>query len=1575
MKSLNAPRNSSRRILSASVISLLAVSVGTHAQTVWVGDVDQDWNNALNWAGDVFPAGPPPAGHAAVNVAIGNYPIISSNSLFTPVDIFVGNGAGTTGRLDHTAGSASTGAENWMFVGVSGGTGTYNLANTSSTGGTLTGFGQGTGSMTVGNNGPGGRLYIGGRDNGGGGNGTVNVNTSGTLTIRNDLTLGASGGTGVLNVDAGTITTGGWNFFGKNEGGTGGSGTLRMSGGTLTNTGRTYVGQTGTTGKIELTGSGRYLNVNNEIFVVGEGAGSLGEIVVNGPTAELRSEGELWIGQGAGGNGNMTVSAGTVSVGNWFAVGREGATGVLTINGTALVQKTDNDGSLELTNGGSTTASGTVNLDGGTLRVNNITGSGGAGSVANLFLNGGTLKPTTANTDFIGGNVVPLIKSGGAIIDTDGFDITINKALNPDGASTGGLTKIGLGKLTLTATNTYTGATTVTGGTLALESGGSIETTSGILVNGATAKLVQNSFLPLTKLVTVTNGTLDGTGTFDRVTVTDAGTLINGVANGVLTVGTLTFNGAGTLVLQTSAGAPVSIATTSLVTGATNPAGIVDINVSNTNGLWTVGNYSLISYTTLGPQGFSNFRKGTVDGLGARQTAALTNSAGVIGLTITGDLPVWTGAQNGNWTTDVIGGLSNWKLQNANTPTDFITGDTVLFDDSATGTTNVNISTANVSPTSTTFDNSTKDYTISSAGGFGIASGSLTKNGSRAVTLATANTYSGGTTLNNGTLNLNNSSALGTGSFTVNAGTIDNTSGAAITLATNNAIRLTSDITFTGTNALNVGTGAVTLASVAPTQTISITNNSTLPGTSLTFGGPVTGTGGATYTVNISGSGNTAFTGNITTGASSGLFINDNLPGTLTLSGPASSITALAINGGATSIVELGAGNLTVGNGGGNIVQSTTGGTINATGGGSIVLGSGNGDFGTAGGTTLTVNARISGANALDFYNSNGGEGLGTIVLAAANDYTGTTNVENTRVVVPAGGSINGANTAGVGLVNVGTVGGTNGVLQVTGGTINANNGGTNVLVGTASGANGALNVSAGSVNAASEFWVGGGAGSFGSLKMTGGTVAANAWFVIGRNSNGTADISGGTLNVTNRNFITASTGVRAVTNLTGTGVVNVTGTGGGNGSVYVGEAFRPTPSTIPSVGEVNISGSAALNISGGDGIFLGINDGGSGTVNFNGGTVTTPIVKKGVGTGFVNFDGGTLKATASTDTFMQNLDSAYVNDGGAIIDDGGFSITVGQPLLAPTGNGVASMTLFGGTGYIGAPLVEITGDGTGATAVANVDATGTLTGITVTNPGIGYTTATATISGGGGNAAVDTVLLQPNVSGGFTKRGTGSVTLAGANTYTGATVIEAGTLALTGSISGSNSITPKAGASFDVTAVPGGFTLANGQTLRGNGTVIGAVAMGAGSRLAPGEGLGTLAVNGSLNLSLAATNNGALEFELGVIANSDKVTLSNGALSIGTGVLGFLDFMFPTLAGAGAGTYTLFDTNTAIVGTLDGNNLSGSLANGLTGTIGFADGRNDLVLTVVPEPGSAALLIGGIGALAGMRFRRRAGL
>jgi hypothetical protein len=99
-------------------------------------------------------------------------------------------------------------------------------------------------------------------------------------------------------------------------------------------------------------------------------------------------------------------------------------------------------------------------------------------------------------------------------------------------------------------------------------------------------------------------------------------------------------------------------------------------------------------------------------------------------------------------------------------------------------------------------------------------------------------------------------------------------------------------------------------------------------------------------------------------------------------------------------------------------------------------------------------------------------------------------------------------------------------------------------------------------------------------------------------------------------------------------------------------------------------------------------------------------------------------------------------------------------------------------------------------------------------------------------------------------------------------------------------------------------------------------------------------------------------------------VLFTSGTLNIGTGVLNLNDFVFSDAGGFAPGTYVLFDGVAPITGTL-GTNLTGAVL-GFSATLGFADGRNDLALTVVPEPASAAFLLSGMSVLAGVRRFRR---
>ena len=111
-------------------------------------------------------------------------------------------------------------------------------------------------------------------------------------------------------------------------------------------------------------------------------------------------------------------------------------------------------------------------------------------------------------------------------------------------------------------------------------------------------------------------------------------------------------------------------------------------------------------------------------------------------------------------------------------------------------------------------------------------------------------------------------------------------------------------------------------------------------------------------------------------------------------------------------------------------------------------------------------------------------------------------------------------------------------------------------------------------------------------------------------------------------------------------------------------------------------------------------------------------------------------------------------------------------------------------------------------------------------------------------------IRLSGVVSGsyGVTKLGTNNLILAAANTYTGPTVVSAGTLVLdtTGSVANSPLLRVDAPATLDVTAQPGAYTLPAGQTVQVDGALAGNLIVPAGTTLA-GSGLcpGSVVVNG----------------------------------------------------------------------------------------------------------------------------------
>ena len=391
-----------------------------------------------------------------------------------------------------------------------------------------------------------------------------------------------------------------------------------------------------------------------------------------------------------------------------------GGAGRLTMNGS---------GTVLFTNSGNTFAGG-INVNSGSVQF----GNGGTS---------GTI-PSTGN----------ILDNGNLIVDRSGT-VTVPNTISGSGT----ITEDGTSVLSLTASNSFSGAVNVSSGTL--------------LVNGVLSGIVNSS----------PGSTVGGSGTNSGAI--NAGGLVQPSAS----TGTPTTFTSGALSLSSGAALAFDLAGGNTTTGS----GVNDLITVNGNftannnsvalnfqGVPVVGNtYTLVNFTGSKSGSLNPTITGTHFGAILNQSSSpITVTLGGSGANLKWDSTV--AMTNNLWN---LGGASNWLNLGTSSQDVFYQGDTAIFDDSVAGVTNVISIPAGVavSPTVISNNSSSVNYTIA---GPGQISGAVTviKQGSSTLTLSGANVnYTGTSYVEGGTLLVGNGNAFGSAGTVVvtNGGSLD----------------------------------------------------------------------------------------------------------------------------------------------------------------------------------------------------------------------------------------------------------------------------------------------------------------------------------------------------------------------------------------------------------------------------------------------------------------------------------------------------------------------------------------------------------------------------------------------------------------------------------------------------------------------------------------------------------------------------------------------------------------------------------------------------------------------------------
>lgn len=629
-----------------------------------------------------------------------------------------------------------------------------------------------------------------GSGNGTGGAGATAASCFGSTTFSggNGATASSNGGGGgssagtVANGNNGAVTAGGVALTGGGAGGTGGTSGVRAGGtggtpggggGGGWSSGSQQSGGDGAVGKVSITFTQSYDHVNVETAADGSGTTVPSQSLGAGSSITMYAVGRAadnsYLGNAVA-TWSFTNVTGSVVSGDLVAAG-DGKSAVFTGHSAGTAQI------LALAATGTSNPSGTItvlpyiqqnlvwtgsssaNWDLTTLNWTNLSG------VSTNFNQTDVVRfdDTSAQTSV---SLAAQMSQGGMTVDTAS---TYTFSGSGFVGGIGNLIKTGTGSLVLNTTNTYSGLTTISNGTVVLGNATALGTTNSgtVIKSGASLDL---------------NGV---TGTAEPVTMEGAGVGGNGaIVNSGASIANNSFNG-------------VAVTMT--------------------------GN------TTLGGSGRFDFNGGTFSGNGYKLTKVGGNSVVFSGNgnTDLGDIEIQSGAltfvgnvnlgrSNSNLVINPSTTLDFFAVNNTNSPlvkNIFITNGTIT---TSSGTTWLN--------TPITFDtaltlggaaNTLVSNTITSG------TGSLTKTGAGTVTLYAANSFSGGTANNGGIINVQNAGALGTGVVTITAPA----SSQATRIDLGNGVNFTNHVVTVGRNTGFNGVIYVPGANDVATNSGSITCN------------------------------------------------------------------------------------------------------------------------------------------------------------------------------------------------------------------------------------------------------------------------------------------------------------------------------------------------------------------------------------------------------------------------------------------------------------------------------------------------------------------------------------------------------------------------------------------------------------------------------------------------------------------------------------------------------------------------------------------------------------------------------